>query len=118
MQKQITTDRRKQLAAEHGVNVQYLYQCLTGRRDMNPAEAMRLETESGKELTRQMLCQKTYAGIWPGLVKANPTLDAQLTEADRAGLIERQPLCTVPMTGPCGLASQLGKAPDEPPKNF
>lgn len=88
MQKQITTDRRKQLAAEHGVNLQYLYQCLTGRRDMNPAEAMRLETESGKELTRQMLCQKTYAGIWPDLVKANPTLDAQLTEADKAGLIE------------------------------
>lgn len=90
MQKQITTERRKQLSIKHAVNVQYLYQCLTGRRDMNPAEAMRLETESGKELTRQMLCQKTYAGIWPDLERADPLLDAAMAEAAKANLIERR----------------------------
>ena len=37
---------------------------------MNPAEARRLETETGGELTRQMLCQKTWAAIWPELVTA------------------------------------------------
>jgi DNA-binding transcriptional regulator YdaS (Cro superfamily) len=67
MEKQITSDRRRQLAEKHGVNEQYLYQCLTGRRDLNPAEAMRLELESKGELTRQSLCQKTYASIWPNL---------------------------------------------------
>lgn len=90
MQKQITTERRRQLSIKHAVNVQYLYQCLTGRRDMNPAEAMRIETESSKELTRQMLCQKTYAGIWPDLSAIDPILEAQLTEAAKAGLIERR----------------------------
>lgn len=67
MSKQITTERRKQLAENHTVSEQYLYQCLTGRRDMNPAQAMSLETETCGELTRQMLCQKTFAGIWPEL---------------------------------------------------
>lgn len=67
MSTKITAERRKQLAQKHGVNEDYLYQCLTGRRDLNPAEAMRLETETKGELTRQSLCQKTYAGIWPDL---------------------------------------------------
>ena len=67
MAKQITPDDRKRLALAHKVNEQYLYQCLTGRRDMNPTEAMRVETESKGELTRQMLCQKTFSGIWPEL---------------------------------------------------
>ncbi len=110
MQKQITTERRRQLAVKHKVNVQYLYQCLTGRRDMNPAEAMRVETESGKELTRQMLCQKTYAGIWPDLLKDDgrqkPTLPSTqsnvnakdtssvLAAAFKDGLIKDQRIAT------------------------
>ena len=53
---------------EYAGNEQYLYQLLTGRRDMNPAEARRLEEESGGELTRRMLCQKTWHRIWPELV--------------------------------------------------
>jgi DNA-binding transcriptional regulator YdaS (Cro superfamily) len=67
MDKQITSDERKRLAERLGVNEQYLYQCLTGRRDMNPAEAMRLEKESDGALTRQMLCQKSAMAIWPDL---------------------------------------------------
>lgn len=69
MHKPITTARRHEIAKKHNFNSQYLYQCLTGRRDMAPAEAMRLELLTKKELTRQMLCQKTYAGIWPELAK-------------------------------------------------
>lgn len=68
--KQITPDERKRLAETLGVNEQYLYQCLTGRRDMNPAEAMRLEIATDKQLTRQMLCQSTYAAIWPDLAES------------------------------------------------
>lgn len=69
MQNAITLDRRRELADKHAVSEQYLYQCLTGRRDMNPAEARRIETESCGELTRQMLCQRTYAQIWPELAE-------------------------------------------------
>ena len=68
MSKQITPERRREVAALVGVNEQYLYQCLTGRRDMNPAEARRLEDQTNGELNRQMLCQKTWRGIWPELI--------------------------------------------------
>jgi hypothetical protein len=67
METQMTAARRRELADKHRVNEQYLYQCLTGRREMSPAEAMRLETESGGELSRAMLCQKTHLAIWPDL---------------------------------------------------
>jgi len=67
MANQLNPDDRKRLAALTGIDEQYLYQCLTGRRDMNPERARRAEVETKGELTRQMLCQKTYAGIWPEL---------------------------------------------------
>lgn len=70
MDTNITAARRRQLADAHGVNEQYLYQCLSGRRDMGPAEAMRLETVTGGELSRAMLCQKTHLAIWPDLKAA------------------------------------------------
>jgi len=65
MQKQTTSERRRQFAATRGINKQSLYQYLTGRCDMKSAKAMKLETDSGKELTRQMLPQKSFVEIWP-----------------------------------------------------
>ena len=70
MSKPLTSDDRKFWASKLGMSEQYLYQCLTGRRDMGPAEARRLEQESGGALTRQMLCQRTWRGIWPELAAA------------------------------------------------
>ena len=67
MSKQFTPNERRALAEKLAVNEQYLYQCLTGRRDMGPTEARRVEVESGGVLTRQMICQKTWQGIWPEL---------------------------------------------------
>lgn len=67
MSKQFTPNERRALAEKLAVNEQYLYQCLTGRRDMGPTEARRVEAESGGVLTRQMICQKTWQGIWPEL---------------------------------------------------
>jgi DNA-binding transcriptional regulator YdaS (Cro superfamily) len=72
MANQLNPDDRKRLAALTGIDEQYLYQCLTGRRDMNPERARRAEVDTKGELTRQMLCQKTYAGIWPELVAPKP----------------------------------------------
>jgi DNA-binding transcriptional regulator YdaS (Cro superfamily) len=90
----ITPERRKQLAEKHGINEQYLYQCLTGRRDMGPAEAMRLETETGKELTRQMLCQKTYISIWPDLSKPSAT---EATELQPPVIVTTDPVLAADM---------------------
>ena len=35
---------------------------------MGPIEARRIEDESNGEITRQMLCQKTWDRIWPELI--------------------------------------------------
>ena len=61
---------RRALAEQFGLNEQYLWQCLAGKRDMNPTTARRLEDESGGRLRRQELCQKTWRGIWPELLPA------------------------------------------------
>ena len=69
---QITHASRKELAQKVGISEAYLYQCLTGRRDMGPIEARRVEVDSAGELTRQMLCQKTWPLIWPELAQSTP----------------------------------------------
>ena len=70
MTTQITPDERRQLAEKVGINEQYLYQCLTGRREMSASEAVRAEMVSDGRLTRKMLCQGTWQSIWPELVEA------------------------------------------------
>ncbi len=67
--KELSAYERKAWADYLDLNEQYLYQCLTGRRDMNPIEARRVEEMSNGFITRRMLCQKTWLGIWPELVE-------------------------------------------------
>ena len=68
MEQKLTAQQRQELAQTVGLNEQWLYQCLSGRRDMSPAEAIRVEAASGGSVTRQMLCQGNWAKIWPELV--------------------------------------------------
>lgn len=70
MDTNLTATERKTLAEQLKLNEQYLYQCLTGRRDMKPGEARRVETESGGRLRRQDLCQGSWREIWPELITA------------------------------------------------
>jgi DNA-binding transcriptional regulator YdaS (Cro superfamily) len=70
MNTQITPDERRQLAEKVGMNEQYLYQCLTGRREMSASEAVRIEQESQGRVSRKMLCQGSWQLIWPELVEA------------------------------------------------
>jgi DNA-binding transcriptional regulator YdaS (Cro superfamily) len=70
MNTQITPDERRQLAEKVGINEQYLYQCLTGRREMSAGEAVRVEQQTEGRVTRQMVCQETWQRIWPELVEA------------------------------------------------
>ena len=76
METNITPERRRKLAADIGVHEQYLYQCLTARRDMSPAEARRAEVTTRGELTRKMLCQRTWRDIWPEL--ADPAVAGEV----------------------------------------
>jgi DNA-binding transcriptional regulator YdaS (Cro superfamily) len=69
MNTQITPDERRQLAEKVGINEQYLYQCLTGRREMSASEAVRVEQASDGRLTRKMVCQASWQAIWPELVE-------------------------------------------------
>ncbi len=69
--KAITAQERKRLANKAGVDEQYLYQCLTGRRNMEAAEAMEVETILGGELMRWDLRLKDWHRIWPDLVNAD-----------------------------------------------
>lgn len=70
MNTQITPDERRQLAEKVGINEKYLYQCLTGRREMSASEAVRVEQASDGRLTRKMVCQASWQAIWPELVEA------------------------------------------------
>ena len=70
MNTQITPDERRRLAEKVGMNEQYIYQCLTGRREMSAVEAVRIEQESLGAVTRKMVCQGTWQSIWPELVEA------------------------------------------------
>lgn len=66
--RQITAQERKRLAAAVGVTDQYLYQCLTGRRDMDAAEARRAEARTDCALRRWQLRQSDWHRIWPELI--------------------------------------------------
>lgn len=69
MSKTISPIERKKWAALFEINEQYLYQCLTGRGEMSAIEARRIEDLSNGEITRKMVCQKTWFGIWPELAE-------------------------------------------------
>jgi len=68
MSSKLSAANRRRLAEVAGISEAYLYQCLTGRRDMGPAEARRCETVTGGELKRWDLCRKTWHLIWPELI--------------------------------------------------
>jgi len=71
MNTQITPEERRRLAEKVGMSEQYIYQCLTGRREMSALEAVRIEQESGGVITRKMVCTASWADIWPELLGAN-----------------------------------------------
>lgn len=87
MKNQIQPSERKEWAARLRLNEQYLYQCLTGRREMKSSTAKRIEDESKGAITRKMLCQKTWPDIWPelneSLLSAKQSLTKKATKSSR-----------------------------------
>lgn len=68
MAKQFPPEDRRRIAVKVRVNEQYLYQCLTGRREMGPVEAVRVQRESDQEIRVWDVCHKTWYLIWPHLI--------------------------------------------------
>lgn len=64
----MTATERTELAARVSVSEPYLYQCLTGRKAMSAAEAVRVEKESGGAIMRWHLRLDDWHLIWPELV--------------------------------------------------
>lgn len=79
----ITRERRRELAEIHGLSDAYLYQCLTQRRDMDAAEARRVETITSGELRRWML-RRDWHLIWPELIGSPGAPAVPAAEAEKA----------------------------------
>jgi DNA-binding transcriptional regulator YdaS (Cro superfamily) len=77
----IPASERSAIAERVGINAQYLYQCLTGRRDMDPAQAVEVERQSKKAIRRWDLRRNDWWRVWPELVGAKgapePTAPAE-----------------------------------------
>lgn len=80
---------RRALAEQVGVDEQYLYQCLTGRKDMKTNEAVRVERATGLRLRRWHLRRNDWWQHWPELIgvegaPAVPESPADSQEGERA----------------------------------
>lgn len=67
MDEPITPKERIELARKSGVNEQYLYQCLSGRRDMDATQASIVERETEGRIRRWQL-RRDWNVTWPELV--------------------------------------------------
>lgn len=77
----ITASERQKLATELHLNEQYLYQCLTGRKDMRTDEAVRVERDSGGKLRRWHLRSNDWWLHWPELIGVEGAPEIPTTEA-------------------------------------
>lgn len=78
----LTATERIVVAQELEMSEQYLYQCLSGRRAMDPAQAVRIERHLEGRVRRWQLRQRDWHLIWPELIgtdgaPAIPTTQAQ-----------------------------------------
>lgn len=67
---QIEAAERNAIALKAGINSQYLYQCLTRRRDMDARQAAQLERVSNGRVRRWHL-RRDWALVWPELIGAD-----------------------------------------------
>ena len=88
------TKERKRLAALLSVSEQYIYQCITGRKNASPSLAVRLEKESYGAVTRQQL-RRDWREVWPELA------------VDETAKPQRSPATKQKKKGTCALRSYI-----------
>lgn len=79
---ELSAPDRQALAARLGLNEQYLYQCLTGRKDMRTDEAVRVERDSGNQLRRWHLRSNDWWLHWPELIDTDGAPSVPPTAAE------------------------------------
>lgn len=84
MDAEITPADRRRLALATDTSEPYLYQCLTGRRDMGAMQAMKMELATDGELRRWALCSRTWHLIWPDLIGTAGAPPIPTTKAEPA----------------------------------
>lgn len=72
----IDPSERQSIAIKAGLNPQYLYQCLTGRRDMDPRQAVLLEQVSGARIRRWHV-RRDWRDVWPELIDVHGAQEAR-----------------------------------------
>lgn len=100
MNTEISPVRRAELAELHELNDPYLYQCLSGRKEMNAAEAVRIEKLTGGEIKRWMLRGRSWHLIWPELIGADGVPPVPVSESDPHASKPLAKLCESPSA--CG----------------
>lgn len=68
MDKPITPEDRKRLAAKAGISDAVLYQSMSGYSQINPAKCVLVEAALEGELRRWHLRPKDWHEIWPELI--------------------------------------------------
>jgi DNA-binding transcriptional regulator YdaS (Cro superfamily) len=66
----ITAPQRVALAEKYHISERYLYQLLTGRRQMNAVAALEIEARTNGEIRRWHVRRNDWWQIWPELVDA------------------------------------------------
>lgn len=80
----LTATERIVVAQELEMSEQYLYQCLSGRRAMDPAQAVRIERHLEGRVRRWQLRQRDWHLIWPELIGADGAPAIPTTQAQEA----------------------------------
>lgn len=66
----VTPQERAEIAKASGVDDQWLYQCLTGRKEMAGPTALVVESVSGQRIRAWHLRQRSWWKHWPHLIGA------------------------------------------------
>lgn len=69
---EMTAAERQRVAAAVGLDEQYLYQCLSGRRAVPIHHCLPIEQATDGRVSRRDLRPKDWHRIWPDLVAAAP----------------------------------------------
>lgn len=79
----ISPSERREIAGLLGCNEQYLYQCLTGRKALQPIDAVKAEARTGGRLRRWHVRPKDWHLIWPELIGAEgaPPIPSEVPRA-------------------------------------
>lgn len=68
MDKKFTPAELREFAEKGGTVYAYLYQCVSGRRDMGPVKAIEVEKATNYRIRRWDLCPNKWHKFWPHLI--------------------------------------------------